>query len=109
MLHMQRMRRVIRQLTDRLTPEQTDAKLAEQIAALGCDKVYNIIHLIYRAKSEEGQSKDYEFGLTTMREHWACGLEDIRRTLSRHEWLERPDPEIGVVTHDLHRAAPKPE
>ena len=108
MLHLQRMRRIIRQLTDRLTPEQVDARLAEQIAALGCDKVYNIIHLIYRAKSQEGQSKDYEFGLTTMRDHWACGLEDIRRTLSRPEWLERPDPEIGVVTHDLHRAAPKP-
>jgi NTE family protein len=108
MLHMQRMRRIIRQLTDRLTPEQVDARLAEQIAGLGCDKVYNIIHLIYRAKAQEGQSKDYEFGLTTMREHWACGLEDIRRTLSRPEWLERPDPEIGVVTHDLHRAAPQP-
>jgi NTE family protein len=109
MLHMQRMRRIIRKLQERLTPEQRDERLAEEIAALGCDKVYNIIHLIYRAKTQEGQSKDYEFGLTTMRDHWESGLEDIRRTLARPEWLERPDPEIGVVTHDVHRSAPKPE
>jgi NTE family protein len=105
MLHIQRMRRIIRKLSERLTPEQCDAKLADEIAALGCDKVYNIIHLIYRAKAQEGQSKDYEFGLTTMRDHWESGLGDIRRTLARREWLERPDPEIGVVTHDVHRTA----
>jgi NTE family protein len=106
MLHIQRMRRIIRRLSERLTPEQLDAKLADEIATLGCDKVYNIIHLIYRAKAQEGQSKDYEFGLTTMRDHWGSGLADIRRTLARREWLERPDPEIGVVTHDVHRTEP---
>lgn len=107
MLHLQRMRRIIRKLSERVPPEQRDAKLAEEIAELGCDKVFNIIHLIYRAKAQEGQAKDYEFGMTTMHEHWESGLVDIRRTLARPEWLERPDPEVGVVTHDVHRAAPK--
>ncbi len=31
------------------------------------------------------------------------GLDDIRRTLAYPEWLERPDNEHGVVTHDVHR------
>jgi NTE family protein len=108
-LHVQRMRRIIRKLSQRLTPEQLDPQLAEEIAALGCDKVYNIVHLIYQAKTQEGQAKDYEFGLTTMRDHWESGLEDIRRTLARPEWLARPDPEIGVVTHDVHRVATQPK
>ncbi len=107
MLHLQRMRRIIRKLSERVPPEQRDAKLAEEIAELGCDKVFNIIHLIYRAKAQEGQAKDYEFGMTTMHEHWESGLVDIRRTLARPEWLERPDPEVGVVTHDVHRVTPK--
>jgi NTE family protein len=38
-----------------------------------------------------------------MREHWDAGLTDIRRTLRHPEWLERPR-DLGVVTHDVHRA-----
>jgi len=38
-------------------------------------------HLIYRQKSYEHQYKDVQFGLSTMRDHWAAGL----------------------VTHDIHR------
>jgi len=29
-------------------------------------KVYNIVHLIYRAKNYEGYSKDYEFSRLSM-------------------------------------------
>ena len=32
------------------------------------DKVYNIVQLIYRVKSYEGTSKDYEFSRLTMEE-----------------------------------------
>jgi len=36
-------------------------------------KVYNIVHLIYRAKNYEGHSKDYEFSLLSMQAHWHAG------------------------------------
>jgi hypothetical protein len=38
-----------------------------------------------------------------MREHWQSGLEDIRRTLADPRRLDRPPPEVGIVTHDVHR------
>jgi NTE family protein len=64
---------------------------------------YNIIHLIYQSKTYEGHSKDYEFGLNAMRSHWQSGLEDIRRTLADPWRLDPPPPELGIVTHDVHR------
>jgi NTE family protein len=65
------------------------------------EKVYNIIHLIYRAKSYEGTSKDYEFSRLTMEEHWASGYADAVHTLSHPEVLERPRTPDGVSTFDL--------
>jgi NTE family protein len=63
------------------------------------------VHLIYGAKSYEEQYKDYAFGPATMREHWASGHQDMRRSLMRPEFFTLPDRALGVVTHDIHRRA----
>lgn len=74
------------------------------IAALGaeaCTKVMKIVHVIYRDKEYEAHNKDYEFGRTTMNEHWRAGLDDIRATLADARalaWPRKP-----VETYDLHR------
>ena len=62
----------------------------------------NLIHLIYRDKPYEGHYKDYEFGLTTMHDHWQSGLTDMRHTLSHPHWLEPPSHDDPFVTHDVH-------
>lgn len=62
-----------------------------------------ILQMIYQQKSYEGDSKDYEFSATSMREHWASGLEDTRRTLKRRDWLAMPEHGKGIVVHDVHR------
>ena len=59
--------------------------------------------MIYQQKAYEGDSKDYEFSSTSMREHWDSGLEDTRRTLKRRDWLTLPDTGMGIVVHDVHR------
>jgi NTE family protein len=63
----------------------------------------NICHLIYQEKTYEREFKDYEFSGTSMREHWQTGYEDTLKTLSRREWLKKPDDSIGIVVHDIHR------
>jgi len=65
------------------------------------EKVYNIVHLIYRAKSYEGSSKDYEFSRATMEEHWASGYEDALLNLSNPDVFQRPQTPDGVATFDL--------
>jgi NTE family protein len=63
----------------------------------------NVVHLIYKNKSFEAHYKDYEFSNETMREHWASGLEDIRRSFGHPEWFAIPSREVGFVTRDVHR------
>ena len=63
-----------------------------------------ILQLIYQQKAYEGDSKDYEFSATSMREHWKSGFEDTVRTLSRKDWMQMPPAgKGGIVTHDVHR------
>ena len=98
---MQALRRCAAKLLDdmpqalRMTPE------AELLAQEADRKVYNIIHTIYRAKSYEIASKDYEFSRRTMEEHWATGYSDMSRTLRHPEVLQRPQSADGVFTFDL--------
>ena len=65
-------------------------------------KAYNIIQLIYRAKTYEGPSKDYEFSRRSMEEHWRAGYHDALRTLRHPEVLTRSKTPDGVFTFDLH-------
>jgi NTE family protein len=44
-----------------------------------------------------------------MDEHWASGLEDIRRSFAHPEWFEVPSHDLGFVTHDVHRYEPAPQ
>ncbi|WP_262330545.1 patatin-like phospholipase family protein [Bosea sp. BH3] len=69
------------------------------------EKIYNIVHLIYRSKSYEGASKDYEFSRATMEEHWASGYADASQTLSHPEVLRPADGPDGVATFDLAELA----
>jgi NTE family protein len=93
---------LIRQLPEeaRDTP---DVKMLEQEAD---DKVCNIVHLIYRAKSYQGIAKDYEFSRRTMEEHWQSGYDDAVRTLQNPEVLQPPDKLEGVRTFDFTKSGP---
>jgi NTE family protein len=80
--------------------ENDDLKILKSVAS---DKVYNIIHLIYRAQNYEGHSKDYEFSRLSMQDHWRAGYHDALRTLRHPEVLARPTSLDGVFTFDLER------
>jgi NTE family protein len=100
----QRYRNVLQHVLD-LVPEEVrkNDEWCRLAAELACSKRYNIVHLIYRQKEYEGHYKDYQFGLSTMREHWESGLADMRRTLAHRDWLDMPNGESRFITHDIHR------
>jgi NTE family protein len=81
-----------------LTPEERVTR--EKLAHLSG---ITILQLIYQQKAYEGDSKDYDFSATSMREHWKSGLEDTRRTLKHREWLAMPPEGMGILVHDVHR------
>ena len=103
MLRMQKMRQALQRTIQKLPEAAKQDPEIRAIADLARHRSHNIIHLIYQTKPHEGHSRDYEFGLSAMRAHWQSGLEDIRRTLAEGRRLDPPPPELGIVTHDIHR------
>jgi NTE family protein len=100
--HVQRLQHAVAELLENLPEELKNSPEARLLSTVAHRKVYNIVHLIYRARNYEGHSKDYEFSRASMEEHWRAGYHDARRTLRHPDVLERPNGE-GVRTFDLAR------
>ena len=75
------------------------------LAAMRCESAVDVVHLIYRSKHYESQSKDYEFSRLSMQEHWASGRADMVQTLHDPRWTQRDLLEYGVRVFDLTRDA----
>ena len=99
----QRLRLAISQLIELIPANKLSDELKSGLESWTCDKVLNVVHLIYKAKNYEEQYKDYSFGADTMREHWQAGLDDMQKTLQRKHYFDLPGRDVGVVTHDVHR------
>jgi NTE family protein len=97
----QKLRRAAAKLLAQMPKDLRQTPEAELLASNADEKVYNIVHLIYRSRNYEGASKDYEFSRHTMEEHWKAGYHDTVRTLRHPEVLQRPDGDDGVFTFDL--------
>jgi NTE family protein len=97
----QKLRRAAAALLEKLPSELKVTPEAELLGTVADRKVFNLVHLIYRAMDYEGYSKDYEFSRTSMNEHWRAGYNDARRTLRHPEALARPGNLDGVFTFDL--------
>ena len=103
---MQLLRRAAAKLLTEIPDALRQSPEAKMLATEADETVFNIIQLLYRARSYEGISKDYEFSRLTMQEHWASGLSDARRTLRYKKILEKPEGLDGVFTFDLGEHEP---
>ena len=97
----QRARKTLASLLSKLPPDLLASEEARMLSSIADDKVYSLVHLIYRSKHHEGHSKDYEFSRLSMEEHWRAGYHDAVRTLRHPEALQRPRNHEGVCTFDL--------
>ena len=97
----QQLRRATAKLLRQLPAEMRHSAEAELLRAEACEKVFNIVQLIYRSRKYEGTSKDYEFSRRTMEEHWQAGHQDCVRSLRHPEAMERPKDADGVFTFDI--------
>jgi NTE family protein len=99
----QRLRNAAATLLESLPESLKSGPDAKLLGSVADRKVYNIVHLIYRARNYEGQSKDYEFSRPSMETHWRAGYHDTVRTLRHPNVLERPLNHEGVAIFDLER------
>jgi NTE family protein len=99
----QRVRNAAATLLESLPDDLKNTPDAKLLGSVADRKVYNIVHLIYRARNDEGHSKDYEFSRLSMETHWRAGYHDTVRTLRHPNVLERPLNHEGVAIFDLER------
>jgi NTE family protein len=90
--------------------EQLPARLRNDpgVAALQARQSHqpiDIVHLIYRDKPYELDTKDYEFSRAMVKEHWDAGVRDMRNTIAHPEWLQRATAN-GITTFDLTEPGP---
>jgi len=97
----QKLRNALADLLAKLPEDLRDAPEHQLLAPEADRKVYNLIQLIYRPRSYEGGSKDYEFSRRSMEEHWSAGFFDTLRTLRHPEVLQRPRNAEGLFIFDL--------
>ena len=98
---LQKLRIALAELMKELPDELRHSEHAKILQQEADEKVCNIVHLIYRARSYEGVAKDFEFSRRTMEEHWKSGYDNARRTLAEPEVMRRPDPIEGVRVFDV--------
>ncbi|MDO1584846.1 patatin-like phospholipase family protein [Rhizobium oryzicola] len=98
---LQRIRGALAHLLENLPPELQNSEDFDLLKQVADQKVYSVVHLIYRTQKHEGHSKDYEFSRLTMLDHWKSGYQDAKRTLENPAIYARPQNREGVLAFDL--------
>jgi NTE family protein len=104
----QRLRAAYRELLALIPPELAATRQSQLLADASDPAVYNIVQLVYRSPSYEGQSKDYEFSRSTMEDHWAAGRRDAETTLAHREVLTQPKGPHAVHVYDFTSPTSRP-
>ncbi len=87
-------------LIEKLPPALRNDASVRALRAHMTHQPIDIVHLIYRNKPYELDSKDYEFSRAAVTEHWEAGARNMRNTLAHPEWLQTTSAN-GVTTYDL--------
>jgi len=105
MANSQHYRRILRELLLKVPlQERSNDAWCQEAEKYACGGQYSVIQLIYKDKAWETQAKDYEFSVSTMREHWQSGLQDIQKTLANESWLQLPPAHKEFVSYDIYAA-----
>ena len=95
-----------RRLIAKLPPALRDDPDVRALSKVRCESAVDVVHLIYRSKHYESQSKDYEFSRLSMQEHWDSGRADMAHTLHDPRWINHERNDHGVHVFDLTSDSP---
>ena len=94
-------RRALSDLIMKLPDNLKNDPAVEILAKAARENTVTVVHLIYRSKNYETNSKDYDFSHVAMVEHWEAGVRDVHLSMRHKDWLERPQSGETMVTYDL--------
>jgi NTE family protein len=96
-------RMAVRDLIGKLPDYLKNDPSVELLREASKENTVTVVHLIYRSKNYETNSKDYDFSHVAMLEHWEAGVRDVHLSMRHKEWLERPQSGETMMTYDLTR------
>ena len=94
-----RLRHVIRELTQHLTPEKQ--RQLRELSSWGCGTTMHVVRLLAPSLDSEDYLKDIDFTAAGIRTRWEAGFADTLRMIERAPWELEIDPMDGVVVHEL--------
>ena len=94
-------RKAVRDLIGKLPEHLQNDPSVEFLRKAAKENTVTVVHLIYKSKNYETNSKDYDFSHVAMVEHWNAGVRDVHLSMRHKEWLERPQSGETMVTYDL--------
>jgi NTE family protein len=94
-------RKAVIDLIGKLPADLQHDPSVEYLRKVAKENTVTVVHLIYKSKNYETNSKDYDFSHVGMVEHWNAGVRDVHLSMRHKEWLERPQSGETMVTYDL--------
>jgi NTE family protein len=94
-------RKAIGDLIGRLPEDLKNHSSVNLLREATRENTVTVVHLIYKSKNYETNSKDYDFSHVAMVEHWEAGVRDVHLSMRHQEWLQRPQSDETMVSYDL--------
>lgn len=73
----------------------------KRIQQMGHPTSLNIIRFHYRDRRTDLWSKDFNFWVGAIREHWQIGYRDVKKALQNSSWLDVIEDDSGAVMHEI--------
>src|SRR5215467_8683285 len=94
-------RKAVLDLISKLPADLQHDPSVEYLRKVAKENTVTVVHLIYKSKNHESNSKDYDFSHIGVVEHWNAGVRDVHLSMRHKEWLERPQSGETMVSYDL--------
>jgi len=94
-------RKAIRDLLEKLPDGLKEEPSVNLLREASKENTVTVVHLIYKSKNYETNSKDYDFSHVALVEHWEAGMRDVHLSMRHKEWLQRPQSDETMVSYDL--------
>lgn len=73
----------------------------DKIKETGHPTALNIVRFHYRDRSTNLWSKDFNFSISAIKEHWEAGYRDAKKALEKSIWINAIIDETGAVIHEI--------
>jgi NTE family protein len=97
----EKLRTAFNELLAKMPPELAALPQTRLLAQASDPALYNIVEMVYRSPTYEGQYKDFEFSRRTMNDHWQAGYSDAAHTLAHDEIFKLPQLEDNPAMYDF--------